>query len=362
MYSLVLMTAMTTTPSTPEFNGFFREMFNFRGGCTGTCMGCGGQPPTYACYGGCSGYTSCNGCCGGETFRDRMRRIFSRNNCNGCCGGCNGGCCGGLAVAPMAPMIYGSPYAVPPAAAPMIPYAPPEAAPAPPAPIIGDRIGVRPAAATAPGTGARGAVVVRLPADARLYAGEKLLNLTGDERQFVTPALPAGQDYTYRFRVEYEREGETISVTRRVAVRPGSTASLEFTDLGTARPTPKPPSGLEKPPAIATATAMSSTRGIPSVLPVEPAPLPAVAAPAATERATLMIRIPAGATLYVDGRKAGTAGAETSFRTPPLPAGREFSYMLKAEILRDGRPESLTQKVSFRAGERITVDFGSMGN
>lgn len=242
----------------------------------------------------------------------------------------------------------------------MIPYAAPQPAP-PPAPILGENIGLRPAGATTPSaSGARGSVVVRLPADARLYAGDKLLNLSGGERQFVTPSLPAGQEYAYRFRVEYEREGETISVTKRIAVRPGLTASLEFSDLGTARPTPKPPSGLEKPPAIATATALSSVRGVPSVMPDEPAPLPTTATAPTMERATLLIRVPAGATLTVDGRKIEASSAETTFRTPPLPAGREFSYLLKAEILRDGRPESLTQKVTFRAGERLTVDFGSM--
>jgi hypothetical protein len=30
---------------------------------------------------------------------------------------------------------------------------------------------------------------------------------------------------------------------------------------------------------------------------------------------------------------------------------------MKAETVRDGRPEYLIQKVSFRAGDKITVDF-----
>ena len=34
--------------------------------------------------------------------------------------------------------------------------------------------------------------------------------MNGSERQFVTPALPGGQDYTYRFRAEYERDGDTL--------------------------------------------------------------------------------------------------------------------------------------------------------
>ena len=44
-----------------------------------------------------------------------------------------------------------------------------------------------------------------------------------------------------------------------------------------------------------------------------------------------------------------------------LPAGREYAYLIKAEVVRDGRPETFTQKVPFRAGERVVVDFTSLG-
>src|SRR5439155_9044920 len=66
MYSLVLMSAMSTAPATAEFNGFFRDLFN--GNCSG-CTGCNG----------CNGAArySCNGCCGGTMSA----------SCNGCCGG-----------------------------------------------------------------------------------------------------------------------------------------------------------------------------------------------------------------------------------------------------------------------------------
>ena len=48
-------------------------------------------------------------------------------------------------------------------------------------------------------------------------------SLTGAERKFVSPELPAGQEFTYRFRAEYERDGETVSVTKKVPVRAGGT-------------------------------------------------------------------------------------------------------------------------------------------
>jgi uncharacterized protein (TIGR03000 family) len=119
---------------------------------------------------------------------------------------------------------------------------------------------------------------------------------------------------------------------------------------------------------IATATANTRTASttatattIPSVQP-ESAPIaPNLMPGLPNERATITVRLPAGATLYVDERKSSSTEAVRSFSTPPLPAGKEFAYLMKAEVLRDGRPEALIQKVPFRAGERITVDFTTVG-
>ena len=73
------------------------------------------------------------------------------------------------------------------------------------------------------------------------------------------------------------------------------------------------------------------------------------------------MKLPPGATLYVDDRKSPSQEPVRSFSTPPLPAGREFAYLIKAEVVRNGQPETFTQKVPFRAGERVVVDFTSLG-
>jgi uncharacterized protein (TIGR03000 family) len=79
------------------------------------------------------------------------------------------------------------------------------------------------------------------------------------------------------------------------------------------------------------------------------------------ERATITVKLPPGAALYVDERRSPSQEPVRSFSTPPLPADREFAYLLKAEVIRNGQPETLTQKVPFRAGERVIVDFTSLG-
>ena len=401
MYSIVMLTALTATPDAPQFNGYFRDLFSRDNGCNG-CSGAA----RYSCAGyGCGAVayqpTSCSGCNGGGAFGlgDRVRRFFDRDNGgNGCCGArsyscmgasysCSGyscfgapamsytpmmsaglSCQGGLHSMPAfdqfpppptfqgGPGVPGLPPGVPPSlpGVPGIPYAVPDPAPA---------TGLRPAGHTntlASNTPtARASVVVKLPADARLLADGRALSLTGTERKFVSPELPTGQDFVYRFTAEYERDGETVSVTKKVTVRAGSTVSVAFSDLTAAKPSEN---------TAGTTTSTVPNKGtVPSAEPTKAAPAskpaPAIDAPApgGGDRATITVKLPADATLYVDDRKSPSKEPVRSFSTPPLPTGREFAYVIKAEIVRNGQPETLTQKVPFRAGERVVVDFTSLG-
>jgi uncharacterized protein (TIGR03000 family) len=401
MYSLVLMTAMAGGSEAPQFNGYFRDLFNRDGGCGGCC----GGAMRYSCYGGgCCGSTSydtgCSGCDGGSVFglRDRVRSWW---NANGCCGGSTAslsgcsGCCGGTAayscfggpavsytpvmngglscyggpVPSAPPPVFGpsaQPYGVPPPSS--IPFADPSAAPAPT--VVPERSGLRPAVGFGPpaatvSNGNRASIVVRLPADAKLYADGVALRLTGTERRFTTPALPEGMEYTYRITAEYERNGEIVSVTRRVAVRAGGNETIEFADLTAARqatgaPAPAAPRPAEPTPAVAVSNpaAPAAPAAAPSLLPSAP---PAAPAPAAEARATITVKVPAGATLYVDNTRNPATDPVRRFTTPPLPAGREFAYLLRVEVMRNGQPEQLIQKVSFRAGEHTEVDFSALG-
>lgn len=403
MYSIVLMAAMTSAPDSASFNGYFRDLFHRNGctGCTGCygCNGCSGGVRYSA--GGCGGTAyaascgGCNGCCGGTIFGwglgERVRRWFETAG-SGCCGshsyGCGGGmsyaagCCGGSAYScfggpalSYTPVFNGGlscqgglPYSAPPPmfdsapglpGVPSVPYAVPTPAPG--------MVGLKPAghAAAVPVSStqtARATVLVRLPADAKLFADGRALTLTGAERKFVSPELPGDQEFVYQFRAEYERAGETVSVTKRVPVRAGATVSVEFVDLTAARPSGEV-NGLTS--SLSKRTEVSARPAAREPVKAEPpiAPGAGAAAPAqpAAERATITVKLPAGATLYVDDRKSPSAEPVRSFSTPPLPTGREFAYLLKAEVVRNGHPESLTQKVPFRAGERVIVDFTSLG-
>ncbi len=387
MYSIVMLTAMTAAPDAPQFNGYFRDLFS-----PGGCNGCSGAA-RYNCS-GCSGsmsyQSSCYGCGSVFGLGDRVRRFFDRDTAGyGCGGGRSYGCagtsysyagysCSGSAYscfgAPVSytPMVAGGlscqggvPYVAPPPifdqppvpgfpgmpGAPGIPYAVPDPAPG--------MSSLRPAshtntalASNAPT--ARASVVVRLPADARLLADGRALTLTGAERKFVSPELPTGQEFVYKFTAEYERDGETVSVSKKVTVRAGATVAVAFTDL-TAK-TPTDPTGTTTSTGTNKATSEPAKAPAPKAAPAPDSPvLPG------GDRAVITVKLPADATLYVDDRRSPSREPVRTFSTPPLPTGREYAYVIKAEVIRNGQPETVSQKVPFRAGERVVIDFTSLG-
>jgi uncharacterized protein (TIGR03000 family) len=74
--------------------------------------------------------------------------------------------------------------------------------------------------------------------------------------------------------------------------------------------------------------------------------------------ARLVVTLPADATLKVDGAATRSTGAERTFVTPALPAGKALAYTLQVEGKgKDGKAVSWEQKATVRAGQttRITL-------
>jgi uncharacterized protein (TIGR03000 family) len=356
MYTMVLMTALSTAPDAAEFNGFFRRLFSLGGGsCTGSgygsCDGGGSRLRAYtSCCGGTGrGYGSCSGTrlsagCSGSTSLSCVGSSFSYS--------CSGGMVldPGYAVpAPAVSYFSGPSYYVPaegvgctgglptyptmPSPGLGQPFAPPVPA-IPPADVADSPSG----RGTSFAVGGRATVVVRVPADATLFAEGRRLTLAGTERTFTTPPLPAG-DWGYTFRAEYARDGETVSRTKRVGVRAGDSLLVDFGDgTAAARST-----RLESKPAV------SSVGAVPTVVPP-----PGVGGP---EPARLTIKLPPGATLAVDGKTLRQGGL---FRTPPLQPGKQYTYQMAVTTTRDGRPERQTLDVPVKAGELVSLDFASL--
>jgi uncharacterized protein (TIGR03000 family) len=296
MYSLVLMMAMTGAAGTPASHG--------------GCHAC-------ACFGSGPGL------------------VYANSPCSPC--------------APCGPAVGGSPHQAMPAgpAMPVIPSMPPAATRGEPPvmPLIpggttraaGSGTGVREMApaprdpdrpATPPrkkerdgGTTAvppgepRAAVLVRLPADARLYANQVLTAPGSAERQFVTPELEPGRDYHYVLRTEVSRDGRTVSEARRVVVRAGERLRVEFDDPGE---------------------------------------------PLDADRARVTVKLPADAKLYVDGKPTELASESRAWESTRLDDDREYYYDVTVEVTRDGQKQTQTKRVLVRAGQKVRVDFGDL--
>jgi uncharacterized protein (TIGR03000 family) len=167
-----------------------------------------------------------------------------------------------------------------------------------------------------------GKVTVRLPASAKLFVDGKEANLKNrGSRSFFTPKLEPNQDYFYTVKAEMTRNGQTVSESKRVVVRGGQVSAVDFGD-------------------------MSNTVAR-SVTPTS--------APA-----RITVKLPADARLFVDDVACNLTSGTRSFDTPKLEPGREYSYVLKAEVERDGKMRTDTRRVVFQAGKEVSVDFGKL--
>jgi uncharacterized protein (TIGR03000 family) len=259
-------------------------------GCWGSCYGCCGGYSwgchgCWGCCGGCCGgyYSGCWGCCGG------CCGYYS--SCYGCCGGCCGGyysscygCCGGC---------WGGSYYY---AAPANPVGPP--------PSVNP-----PKGSGSDGISSQATVTVRLPDNAKLFVDGQAIALNSSSRTFVTPQLERGKEYYYTIKAEWNRDGKTVSDTKRVVVQSGKTSSVEFADS--------------------------------AAVVKDEAP------------AHITVRLPESAKLYVDGQLVSLKSDVRSFSTPPLAAGKKYYYVLKTET---GK-KTETRKVVMEAGQNVEVDF-----
>ena len=380
MYSMLLMTAMASGPETTEFNGFFRRLFSF--GCCGgsvsrgpgsSCSGSRSSSP----YGACSGRTSAqaSSCCGS----------YARSPSSCCGSSAYASCSGGMVpsyqmpnttpyyATPSPTMYYSAPvemsgcfgsggggvYSEPP---PNAPLALPESA-TPPPQIPTNGVSRSNFAAN---PGERGTVVVRLPADAVLYAEGRRLALSGAEREFVTPPLPPGE-YGYTFKVEYVRAGETLTRSRQVAVRPGGSIVVDFAEAQTVgAPAPAPgvpapdefgPDAVKADAADKPELASAKRAGTKPLPPAKAAEAAKVAEKVAEKSARIVVKLPPGATLTVDGRRQERPEEVRQFETPPIAPGEAFTYTLRVDWPAGGKVTTQAEKVTVRAGDSREVDF-----
>jgi uncharacterized protein (TIGR03000 family) len=65
----------------------------------------------------------------------------------------------------------------------------------------------------------------------------------------------------------------------------------------------------------------------------------------------------------VGGQPTTSTSSERRFVSPPLESNREFSYVFRAEIVRDGQTRAVVREVTVRPGQetQVTFDFAPTG-
>lgn len=79
--------------------------------------------------------------------------------------------------------------------------------------------------------------------------------------------------------------------------------------------------------------------------------------------AMVVVDLPAEARLTIDGQATTSTSAQRTFQTPDLEDGRTFHYTLRAEVVREGRVQTVTERIAVRAGEttRVTLNVPAQG-
>jgi uncharacterized protein (TIGR03000 family) len=98
------------------------------------------------------------------------------------------------------------------------------------------RAAPEPEPAAAPETTARLNVLV--PSDASLFIQGTRMNQTGSYREFVSPPLVPGEEYTYNVRAVWNENGHEVSRDQLVHVRPGERYNVNLTRLPAPREEP----------------------------------------------------------------------------------------------------------------------------
>jgi uncharacterized protein (TIGR03000 family) len=74
-------------------------------------------------------------------------------------------------------------------------------------------------------------------------------------------------------------------------------------------------------------------------------------------RATIMVQLPPEAKLIFNGWKSSSNSPTRQFRSLPLEPGKDYTYTVQAEVMRDGQRVVLSREVTVRAGRETQVSF-----
>jgi len=162
-------------------------------------------------------------------------------------------------------------------------------------------------------------IKVSLPESAKVFVNDAPTTSTGSERNYVSRGLRSGMTYSYSIRVEYERDGKTVTESEQVKLGPGQTVSLSFG---------------QGDKAVVEAQADE---------PVE------------TE---VKVEVPEDARVYLAGTQTKQSGKLRTYRSTQLADGQKWEdYSIRVEYDRDGQTLVREKKLTVEGGGSYELAF-----
>jgi len=84
-------------------------------------------------------------------------------------------------------------------------------------------------------------------------------------------------------------------------------------------------------------------------------PAPAATTSVRVQPATLLVKVPADATVYLMDQKMTLTGTERQYSIPVRQAGVDFTYKIRVEVVRDGKTLVSRSEQQVRAGQQYEV-------
>jgi uncharacterized protein (TIGR03000 family) len=79
-----------------------------------------------------------------------------------------------------------------------------------------------------------------------------------------------------------------------------------------------------------------------------------------TAEARLVVQVPTDAKLFIDDQPTKSTTSTRIFSTPPLERGQQYYYVLRAEVVRDGKTRTDSKRVQVRAGQEVRASFSDL--
>jgi uncharacterized protein (TIGR03000 family) len=161
-------------------------------------------------------------------------------------------------------------------------------------------------------------IFVSLPENAKVFVNDLPTTSTGVERHYVSRGLLGGRTYSYKLRVEFERDGKPVVEDKLVRVQAGTAVQLAF---GGAEPTDQQ---------------------------------------AATE---LKLNVPAEAKVTLAGASTQQTGEVRTYSSTNLKPGQQWDgYVVRVELERDGKTVVEEKTLSIEGGKSYELSFEMSGD